>query len=152
MKNKIIISLFEQHAYAETFIRRLLRESRSLGKLSPSQFSFIKIIDRELWYACNDEGLPGCSFEAAGVKAHFEEEYSKERRHIFPSVEQAFTDLDSMNLPKTADEYDTIVVEIPKEHPYSKLYPYDASIEYQEHLEKLRTDPEYKLQQTLIRR
>ncbi len=149
LDNDVIKELFNQHAYAETFIRRLLRESRKLGKLSSSQFGYLKILDRQLWYVCNDEGLPGCSFEAIGVKSHFEKEVSSKRRHIFPSVEQAFTDLDSMNLPKNADEYD--VIEVPMQHPYAKLYPFNPELERAEHKRKLRDDADYTLKQTLLR-
>ncbi|MBF4249424.1 hypothetical protein EA007_00060 [Vibrio anguillarum] len=148
-ENKRIKSFISQHAYGETLLRRLLREGRKAGKFSPSQFSFIKIVDRQLWYALNDEGLPGCSFEAAGVKAHFELEFKTKRCHIFPTVTHAFSYLEAMNIPKTGDEYDKIIV--PMQHPYASLYPYNPDIELQEHLGKLENDYKYKLQQTLVR-
>ena len=64
-------------------------------------------------------------------------------------VSQAFTDLASMNLPKTADQFDTI--EVIMTHPIAEQYPYDPKTELDEHLEKLKSDPEYRIQQTLIR-
>lgn len=149
LQNEEFLSYFGQHAFAETLLRRLLKESRIFGKLSPSQFGYLKIINRDIWYTCTDEGLPGCSFEAAGIKSHYETELSRKRRHIFPMVSQAFTDLASMNLPKTADQFDTI--EVIMTHPIAEQYPYDPKTELDEHLEKLKSDPEYRIQQTLIR-
>ncbi|MEZ9698455.1 hypothetical protein AB4455_23065, partial [Vibrio sp. 10N.261.46.E12] len=149
LQNEEFLSYFGQHAFAETLLRRLLKESRIFGKLSPSQFSYLKIINRDIWYTCTDEGLPGCSFEAAGIKAHYEIELSRKRRHIFPMVSQAFTDLGSMNLPKTADQFDTI--EVIMTHPIAETHPYDPKTELDEHLAKLKSDPEYRIQQTLIR-
>lgn len=138
-----------QHAFAETFTRRLLLEARSLGKLGPSQFSYIKLLDRVLWYSLNDEGLAGSSVEATGIKTHYLWELKTKRAHIFPMVEQAFSYLSALNLPYTCDDYDEI--KIPLEHPYSSVYPYNPEIEYQEHLNRLKTDPQYRLEQTQIR-
>ncbi|PMO89861.1 hypothetical protein BCT01_00850 [Vibrio tasmaniensis] len=149
MENEIVLEYLSQHAFAETFLRRLLRESRSLGKLSSSQFGYLKIMDRQLWYAMNDEGLPGSTIETAGIKAHFEAEYTRKRRHVFPTVDQAFSNLENMNIPKDCDQFDTIVT-LP-DHPYSELFPYDPTVEYNEHKQKLDNDPEYRIQQTLIR-
>lgn len=141
--------LLKQHAYAITFTRRLLFEARSLGKLGPSQFGFIKIVNRQLWYALNDEGLAGSSFEATGIKSHYMWELKTKRAQIFPMLDQCFSYHNGLNLPKNCDEYDTI--EIPLHHPLSTAYPNDPNIEKQEHLKRLNEDPKYRLQQTQIR-
>lgn len=37
--------------YKKTFLMRLLNEARSDGKLPPSEFIWLKLVDRDLWYA-----------------------------------------------------------------------------------------------------
>lgn len=142
-KNENIIELSKQHAFVETFLRRMLLEARSYGKLPPNHFSWLKLFDRELWYAMNDEILPSGSFEAMGIKSHFELEYQSRLPEAFPQVEQGVLLVKSIAENMTPNEFDKIRVDM--EHPYSSSYNYDPNTEYTKHLERLKTDPSYNL-------
>ncbi|EGR2119009.1 hypothetical protein ACN1T8_001308 [Vibrio cholerae] len=142
---KSFIELRSQHAYVESLLRRLLFEGRSIGKMPPNHFSFLKMVDRQLWYALNDEGLPGASIEAAGVYSHYELERRSGIKSYFPHVQQAIV---SLSYPKTIDEFDRI--KVIDDHPLSELFDYDPNEEYRAHIEKLKNDPDYRLKQTIL--
>lgn len=143
IKNRNIKTLCSQHAYVETFLRRMLYEARNYGKLPPNHFSWLKIKDRALWYALNDEMLPSMSYEAIGVKSHFEIELETKMPEPFPQVDQGMLLVPSVVNKLSLSEYDRIDVEM--KHPYAKLFPYDPNIELQKHLERIEQDPEYEL-------
>ncbi|HDI3250301.1 TPA: hypothetical protein PMC35_003829 [Vibrio cholerae] len=113
--------------------------------MPPNHFSFLKLVDRQLWYALNDEGLPGASIEAAGVYSHYELERRSGIKSYFPHVQQAIV---SLSYPKTIDEFDRI--KVIDDHPLSELFDYDPNEEYRAHIEKLKNDPDYRLKQTIL--
>jgi hypothetical protein len=141
--NEAIQSLSKQHAFVETFLRRMLFEARDYGKLPPNHFSWLKLYDRTLWYALNDEMLPSGSFESMGIKSHFELELQSGLPEPFPQVEQGMMLVKGIATKMTVSEFDHIKVYM--KHPYSKLYPYDPHVPYQAHLQKLKDDPSYEL-------
>ncbi|MFV8384178.1 hypothetical protein ACNO5E_08775 [Vibrio parahaemolyticus] len=143
IKNERIQKLCEQHAYVETFLRRMLYEARSYGKLPPNHFSWLKIKDRGLWYALNDEMLPSMSFEAIGVKSHFEIELESGMSEPFPQVEQGMLLVEAIVNKLSVAEYDRI--DVVMEHPYAEKFGYDPNVVYEEHLARLESDPEYRL-------
>jgi len=145
LKNKYFIEYVSQHAYLETLLRRLLFEGRAIGKMAPNHFNWLKMIDRQLWYALNDEGLPGASIEAVGIYSHFELEKGAKLKSYFPHVNQAIM---SLEYPKTVFEFDRI--KTPNQHPISELYPDDPNLERYEHEKKLKEDPDYRLKMLII--
>lgn len=149
IESKTFQKYFSSHAYAETLIRRLIFEGRRFGKLPPSHFGAIKVTDRLLWYTINDEGIPGSAFEAAAFKPHFELERRTGVRHAFPVVENILNAQETFGLPKNAEQFDQIEVEMG--HPYAKVYPYNPNLEYEQHLKRMSEDSEYRLQQTLLK-
>lgn len=46
-----ILPIKTYFVYKKTFLMRLLNEARSDGKLAPPEFIWLKLIDRDLWYA-----------------------------------------------------------------------------------------------------
>jgi len=84
-----IQELFEKHAYVTTLMSRLLREARSKGRLGSAHFLWLKVIDRELWYALSQEGGQTGWTEAAGVRAHLLAEVSVGSAIHFPYVATA---------------------------------------------------------------
>lgn len=141
--NKNILKMSSQHAFVETFLRRMLYEARSYGKLPPNHFSWLKFEDRALWYVLNDEMLPSASYEAMGVKSHFELELEAQMAEPFPQIEQGVILVKSIAESLSTSEFDYISVEM--EHPYSKIIPYDPNKEFNEHQLKIENDPEYEL-------
>lgn len=51
VKDERIKNIARFFVHEKTFLMRLLNESRHDGKLTPSEFIWLKLIDRELWYA-----------------------------------------------------------------------------------------------------
>jgi intracellular multiplication protein IcmP len=51
MKHETIKLYRTYFVYQKTFLMMLLNEARSDGKLPPSEFIWLKLIDRDLWYA-----------------------------------------------------------------------------------------------------
>lgn len=147
LANSKIQSYFKEHAYMETLLRRLIFESRRFGKMPPSQFTFVKIIDRQLWYALSDEGLPGGAIEAIGVYSHYKLEEQTGIRQIFPHVDDVLQNV-LPKLPKTADEFD--IIKVAMTHPYSELYPYNPQVEFDAHKRRLEEDAEYRYNQALV--
>lgn len=141
--NQNILNISSQHAFVETFLRRMLFEARNYGKLPPNHFSWLKLEDRALWYALNDEMLPSASYEAMGVKSHFELELEAKMAEPFPQIEQGVVLVKSIAESLSTSEFDYISVEM--KHPYRKVQPHDPSEEFKAHELKLKNDPEYEL-------
>jgi len=69
------------------------------GVLAPAQFSWVKLVDRPLWYALHSlgfesEGLgryahPNPRVEAAGARDHWATERAADRPVHWPAVERA---------------------------------------------------------------
>ncbi len=51
LKHKRIQAILRQHSFEKTFLMGLLREARTDGKIPCSQFIWLKLIDRPLFYA-----------------------------------------------------------------------------------------------------
>lgn len=65
-----------QHGYTHTVLMRLLDEARRGGVLPPALFTWLKGVDRPLWYALTSLGRRAPFVEALGACAH----YAAERR------------------------------------------------------------------------
>lgn len=90
-----------RHAFTATAMMSVLCEvRRKAGVLAPAQFSFLKLIDRRLWYALHSLGFPGGAeapavpmpnprVEAAGARDHWAAECQAGRPLHVPSIDRA---------------------------------------------------------------
>ncbi len=85
-----VLSVCNQHAYENTaMLRGLLVARDEGGVLSPSQFVWLRALDRSLWYALNNLGRQTFHMEALGTMAHFRVEKLTQRPVLRPRVEDA---------------------------------------------------------------
>lgn len=64
-----------RHAYQTTAMMSVLAHARKeAGVLAPAQFNWLKLIDRNLWYALHHVGMPNALIEARGARAHWDAE------------------------------------------------------------------------------
>ncbi|MEE4376140.1 MAG: hypothetical protein V2J55_01325 [Candidatus Competibacteraceae bacterium] len=66
--------LTSQHAYTQTVLLRLLFEARQGGGLPPALFTWLKGVDRSLWFALSSLGRRVPFVEALGAMAHYQVE------------------------------------------------------------------------------
>ena len=69
-------AIIRQHGYTHTVLMRLLEEARRGGVLPPALFTWLKGVDRPLWYALTSLGRRAPFVEGLGACAH----YAAERR------------------------------------------------------------------------
>jgi len=77
------------HAYTQTALLRLLEDARQGGVLPAALFSWLKGVDRPLWYALSSLGRRVPFVEALGATSHFEAERRAGRALYPPAVEAA---------------------------------------------------------------
>jgi intracellular multiplication protein IcmP len=88
------------HAYTAPALMSVLTQARSrAGVLAPSQFNFLKLVDRRLWYALHALGFPSdgpghhphpnARIEALGARDHWELECIAGCPLVKPMVERA---------------------------------------------------------------
>ncbi len=63
-----------RHAFVTTVLCGLLAEARRHGVVASTEFTWLKGVDRTLWYALNSLGRRGFHVEAAGIGAHMRAE------------------------------------------------------------------------------
>ncbi|NHN89980.1 secretion/conjugation apparatus DotM-related subunit [Acetobacter conturbans] len=90
----------EPHGWTTTALMSLLCDARlAAGVLAPPAFAIVKLIDRPLWYALHSLGFPSENpredvhpnprIEAAGARAHWEEERRLGRPLYLPALDRA---------------------------------------------------------------
>lgn len=90
----------ELHGWTTTALMTLLCDARlAAGVLAPPAFAIVKLIDRPLWYALHSLGFPSDNpredvhpnprIEAAGARAHWEEERRLGRPLYLPAIDRA---------------------------------------------------------------
>lgn len=85
--------LVAQHAYTATVLLRLLAEARRGGVLPPALFSWLKGVDRPLWYALTSLGRRVPFVEALGAMAHYQAERAVGAALYAPTVGAALEGL-----------------------------------------------------------
>jgi len=89
-----------RHAYATPVLMSALTQARAqAGILAPAQFSFLKFVDRRLWYALHSLGFPSAGqgytvhpnprVEAIGARDHWATECAIGKPLTKPAMEQA---------------------------------------------------------------
>lgn len=82
--------LAAKHAYRTTALLGVLKWGRYMGGvLASAQFLWLRGVDRELWYACNNLGRRTFHSEGAGALAHFMAEDAAGKALPIPRLETA---------------------------------------------------------------
>lgn len=63
-----------EHAFQRTAFLALLKRSRSIGIVPPAYMSWLRAVDRTLWYAVQSLDRPRAFVEGAGVVSHYDAE------------------------------------------------------------------------------
>lgn len=83
------------HAYLYTALASLLQLAREDGVLASSEFLWLKLVDRNLWYMLNSVGRKTAFPEVSGPYAHWVVECKLRRPLRTPMVEEAINALES---------------------------------------------------------
>ncbi|MGC9272240.1 MAG: hypothetical protein ACP5E6_19050, partial [Acidiphilium sp.] len=95
-----IDGVLRQHGFVTTAVMGLLNFARArAGLLPPAQFNFLKLVDRNLWYALQSLGFPlsetedgpfpNPKIEALGARAHWQTERAEGAALALPHIEMA---------------------------------------------------------------
>lgn len=98
-----------KHAYVYTFIRRLYIEVKRQGTFQPAYLSFMKMLDRRLWYVLHSTGIPGmnkeyepkenmpgANIEVAMIIRHYSAERHADQALIKPEINSLQSDVETM--------------------------------------------------------
>jgi hypothetical protein len=107
-----IQEIISNHAYVTTVMARLLEAAREKGRLGTSLFIWLKVIDRTLWYALNQEGGQCGWTEAAGPRAHKLAEKAVKGPLFKPYVETAVIEFE--NYLRDKEGWLPLVEDLPK--------------------------------------
>jgi len=82
------------HAFKTSALIRALQYARSEGGvLAPSQFLWLRAVDRNLWYPLNNVGRQSLHIEAMGAMAHFKAERMTKRPIPVPKLDGAVSSI-----------------------------------------------------------
>lgn len=92
--------VLRQHAFVTTAVMGVLNRARArAGILPPAQFNFLKLIDRNLWYALQSLGfpvsetedgpMPNPKIEALAARAHWQAERAAGQPLFVPHIDMA---------------------------------------------------------------
>src|SRR5690606_9912364 len=83
----VLATAINSHNYTKGVLLRIYRMCGDLGVICASRFTFIKLVDRELFFTLLDEGMPEGSIEVSFSRAHFDAEIEAGRKLKEPEVE-----------------------------------------------------------------
>lgn len=86
--------IIAKHAYVLTVLPSLLQAAREDGVVPSSEFLWLKVIDRRLWYVLNCVGRQTPFPEVAGPFAHWRAEREMGRRSLVPMIDEAIRALE----------------------------------------------------------
>lgn len=109
-QEEYVKNIINKHFYVKTVFAGLLKSSRVDGVLSNSEFLWLKLQDRDLWYVLCNVGRKSAFVECAGVWSHFLFEEYVERKISNPMVKNAVKALD-LYFYESSDSYERIVKE-----------------------------------------
>lgn len=91
---ELVQEIIVKHAYLLTVMASLLQESRDDGVVPSSEFLWLKIVDRRLWYMLNCVGRQTPFSEVSGPFAHWKAELAMGRRSLVPMIDEAIKALE----------------------------------------------------------
>lgn len=91
---EIVQDVVSKHAYVLTVFPALLIAAREDGVVPSSEFLWLKVVDRRLWYVLNCVGRQTPFVEVAGPFAHWRAEKEMGRRSLVPMIDEAIRALE----------------------------------------------------------
>ena len=89
-----ILDVTGRHAYLLTMMASLLDAARDDGVVATSEFLWLKVVDRRLWYMLNSVGRQTPFVEVAGPFAHWLAEKAMKKRCLVPMIDEAIKALE----------------------------------------------------------
>lgn len=89
-----IKTLINRHFYKKTLFAALLEQARDDGIIASSEFLWLKLIDRPLWYMLNNVGRKSSFIECAAPWSHFMAEKVLDRKIANPMISNAMIAFD----------------------------------------------------------
>jgi hypothetical protein len=87
-------AIADQHAFRTTAVLSVLKWCRTQGGvLAPAQFTWVRAVDRNLWYPLNNLGRRSFHTEGAGALAHFMAEQIAKKPLPVPRIDTAIITL-----------------------------------------------------------
>lgn len=91
---ELVKDIVVQHAYLLTVMASLLEGARSDGVVPSSEFLWLKVVDRRLWYMLNCVGRQTPFAEVGGPFAHWRAEKVMGRKSRAPMIDEAIKALE----------------------------------------------------------
>jgi intracellular multiplication protein IcmP len=92
--SKVVQQCIQRHAYTLTVLAALLELSRTSGVLAASNFLWLKLVDRHLWYMLNCVGRQTPFSEVSAPWAHFIAEKEMGRALFKPIIDESVNALE----------------------------------------------------------
>ncbi len=94
INTEIVQEVFAKHAYLLTIMASLLKAARDDGVVPSSEFLWLKVVDRRLWYMLNCVGRQTPYAEVGGPFAHWRAEQEMGRSCRAPMIDEAIKALE----------------------------------------------------------
>jgi len=94
INTEIVQEVFTKHAYLLTVLASLLQAARDDGVVPSSEFLWLKVVDRRLWYMLNCVGRQTPFSEVGGPFAHWRAEQEMGRSCRAPMIDEAIKALE----------------------------------------------------------
>jgi intracellular multiplication protein IcmP len=94
INSELVQRAVNSHAYVYTVIASLLQSARDDGVVASSEFLWLKLVDRRMWYTLNCVGRQTPYSEVAGIVAHWKAELVMGRRSMVPMIDEAIKALE----------------------------------------------------------
>lgn len=94
INTEMVQEVFARHAYLLTVLASLLKAARDDGVVPSSEFLWLKVVDRRLWYMLNCVGRQTPFSEVAGPFAHWRAEQEMGRSCRAPMIDEAIKALE----------------------------------------------------------
>lgn len=91
---ELVQEVVVRHAYVLTVMAALIMAARNDGVVPTSEFLWLKIVDRRLWYMLNSAGRQTPYAEVGGAFAHWRAEQVMQKRSLTPMIDEAIKALE----------------------------------------------------------